>query len=150
MQHRAGFHILACMLTVLLFPLLLIYAYRAVRSMVRGRAEDSSGDPQGPCRHPAEYLSPLNSNSSSIKKNLLSGSDYNAAISASVHLNDDVEAFGKSWGRNHNTAQVMREVVFDVVEGDTLRMRYRPPAYFTVPLHVGACSFDCLTRSPIT
>lgn len=38
MQQRAGFHVLACMLTVFVFPLLLIYTYRAVRALLRSPA----------------------------------------------------------------------------------------------------------------
>ena len=42
MQHRAGFHILACALTLLIFPLLAIYAFRGVTGLMRAATPNPS------------------------------------------------------------------------------------------------------------
>ena len=116
-QHRAGFHVLGCFLTVLLFPLLLICSYRAVRSMLCGRA----GSPEPclePCVHP-EQLHKSHSCSSLLKRHLLPGADTGNSRESTDQLYDDMEASGRLSARD----QVMREVIFDVTKEDTLQMR---------------------------
>ena len=121
-QHRAGYHILGCFLIVLLFPLLLICSYRAVRSMLRGRAEGSSEPCLEPCVHP-EQLHKSNSCSSVQKTHLLTGADTVAEADISHEstdqMYDDMEASGRLSGKD----PVMREVIFDVTKEDTLQMR---------------------------